>query len=227
MFNLYNKSKRTIYRRNQAKRIKEMADKIDLNAVLAEIPNQNDLNFEQTNANLNNNTEMNIDNVHSDDNHEDYYYEIQEPISMYNFSIVILNFNNYKSLFIYAYIIIDIIETINSESSNLNELENNEQNEKFICASLITLFFDSNLTQSALKKVIELMQLLTPIKLPKTFDQLLSKLETENLAYNKIWYCQNCNDEVELARNKQRNCLKCHNKLALYIYFIYYLHFKN
>ena len=81
MFNLYNKSKRTIYRRNQAKRIKEMADKIDLNAVLAEIPNQNDLNFEQTNANLNNNTEMNIDNVHSDDNHEDYYYEIQEPIS--------------------------------------------------------------------------------------------------------------------------------------------------
>jgi len=68
------------------------------------------------------------------------------------------------------------------------------------------------MTQTALKKVIELMQLLTPVKLPKTFDQLLSKLETQNLVYKKIWYCQICNEEVELNGNKQRHCSICHNK---------------
>ena len=82
-----------------------------------------------------------------------------------------------------------------------------EKNENLVVASLIAMFFRGNLTQTAFKLVIEHTQLLTPIKLPKTLDQLLGRLEQEELTNTKQWFCQSCIKKITLANNKQRRCL--------------------
>ena len=78
-----------------------------------------------------------------------------------------------------------------------------EQDESKLYASLIALFFSGNLTQTALKLVIKHTQLLTSIKLPKDFDQLMSKIETHELKYNEKWFGQICLEEVKLSNSKQ------------------------
>jgi len=75
----------------------------------------------------------------------------------------------------------------------------------------MTLFFCGNLTQTALKLIIQHTQLFTHIQIPKTFDQLISRIE-EELNYDKVWFCQTCNTEVKLDNNKQRYCKKCFDK---------------
>ena len=91
--------------------------------------------------------------------------------------------------------------------------------EDSIYASLLTLFYSGNLTQSAFKLVLEHTQLLTQIILPKSFDQLLNKMKIfESNDYNKTWFCQNCKKQTELVYSKQRSCLICNEKLHVYYY---------
>lgn len=122
----------------------------------------------------------------------------------------------------------DLSETFLDNQSNIQPLIDNddmvifesqidnqfeiEKNEKLLFAALIATFYSCNLTQTALRIVIEFTQLLTPIKIPKSFDQLMSKIESEQLNYYKTWFCQKCVVQVMLINNKQRNCLKCFNK---------------
>ena len=77
----------------------------------------------------------------------------------------------------------------------------NEPNKEIICAALLTSFYCGNMTQHCLKIVIELLQGLTKIKIPKTFDQLMSVIEQDALSYNKVWFC------------------------LFHIYFIFYIYF--
>ncbi len=94
-----------------------------------------------------------------------------------------------------------------------------EPREDSIYASLLTLFYSGNLTQSAFKLLLEHTQLLTQINLPKSFDQLLNKMKIfESNNYNKTWFCQKCKKETELVYSKQRSCLICNEKLHVYYY---------
>jgi hypothetical protein len=96
---------------------------------------------------------------------------------------------------------------------NNEEIDNLiEPSEEILYNSLLTLFFSGNFTQSAFKLLLEHTQLFTNIKLPKSIDQIITKIEEEKLTYSKKWYCQNCKEEVNLENNKQRNCFKCLNK---------------
>lgn len=98
------------------------------------------------------------------------------------------------------------------EPDDNSDFNNEEINEKNVYASLISLFFRGNLTQSTFKLVIEHTQLLIPFKLPKDFDQLMGKIEKERLMYTKQWFCQKCCKYISLSHNKQRNCLICYSK---------------
>ncbi len=101
---------------------------------------------------------------------------------------------------------IEITET-NEEIGDITE-----PSEDLLYYSLLTLFFSGNFTQSAFKLALEHTQLFTKIKIPKTIDQLIAKIEDEKLTYTKKWFCQNCKQELTLENNKQRKCLICSNK---------------
>ena len=100
------------------------------------------------------------------------------------------------------------------EDTDEDEQENklDPPNESLISASLLAVFFSGNLTQSSLKSVIELTQLFTNIKIPKTFNQLFENITEENVSYSKTWHCQTCLKKVELLHSKQRSCSGCNNK---------------
>ena len=46
------------------------------------------------------------------------------------------------------------------------------------------------MSQNCLKIVIEMIQGLTKIKIPKTFDQLMTIIEQDALSFEKVWFCQ-------------------------------------
>jgi hypothetical protein len=89
-----------------------------------------------------------------------------------------------------------------------------------ISAALLTLFFSGDFTKTALAKTIELMQLLTNEKLPKTFNQLLTRLQANPIEYSKRWYCQPCDEFVELNNQYQRRCSNenCSENLSAFYY---------
>ena len=89
---------------------------------------------------------------------------------------------------------------------------NTTNEESLMCASLLTVFFSGHLTQTALKLVIEHTQLFTANKLPKSFNQLILRVQNEKLEYEKIWFCQNCHLKIDLNDSKQRICLTCNQK---------------
>ena len=100
------------------------------------------------------------------------------------------------------------------ESNKSNDDNSDEQNEDLVYTSLLTLFYSTNMTQDALKLVIEHTQLFTNISIPKSFNALASKVvqNQSDLNYKKVWYCQSCSSEVKLVNSKQRMCSKCKNK---------------
>ena len=83
-----NKSKRTISRQNRYKRIKAMADNLDLDAYLANDTDDNGTGFEELQINISINNEINIGHAHNDENHEDGRYVDNQDLSISNFSIL-------------------------------------------------------------------------------------------------------------------------------------------
>ena len=88
--------------------------------------------------------------------------------------------------------------------------------EDTISTALLSLFFSANLTKTALESTIQLIQLLVPdIRIPKTFDQLILRVQEYNLKYEKHWFCQKCKEFVRKETSgdsKQRICLNCNNR---------------
>lgn len=98
------------------------------------------------------------------------------------------------------------------KSSSGESDDQTEQNDDMIMASFLALFFSANLTQTALKLVIEHTQLFTNIELPKSFDQLMSKLHQQQLLKTRKFFCQKCQIEFnyeDLIISKQRKCQRC------------------
>ena len=78
--------------------------------------------------------------------------------------------------------ILDEIKITDSETTHSSIDDNNKSQptEDLICASLLSTFFSANLTQQALKTVIELTQLFTGIEIPKSFNQLMLRISDAN-----------------------------------------------
>jgi hypothetical protein len=79
----------------------------------------------------------------------------------------------------------------------------------------LTLFFDAKITQMALKKIIQLANITSKIKLPTSFDGLLNILiKKESLIdYDKSWFCGNCLKSISILENRlQRSCSKCNTR---------------
>jgi len=93
-----NKSKRTISRQNRCKRIKAMADNLDLDAYLTNDTNDNGTGFEELQSNIGINNEINIGYIHNDESHEDGQYVDNQDLSISNFSILNIIF-----FYIYQY----------------------------------------------------------------------------------------------------------------------------
>ena len=81
-----------------------------------------------------------------------------------------------------------------------------------ICTALLSLFFSGKFTRESFKQIIELSQLLTNIKIPKTFEQLMLRVSEEKLDYTKVFFCQQCVTQVDLSNSKQRTCGQCNNR---------------
>ena len=120
-----------------------------------------------------------------------------------------------------------------NETSNFEEFERDDHDDEFQCqcgchsneslvnGALLATFFSGNLTQTALKTVIELTQLFTPTIIPKNFDFLMTKIVSEQLNYEKVWFCQHCVTKVTLTNNKQRFCSTCKKKYKFCLSFNY------
>jgi hypothetical protein len=106
-------------------------------------------------------------------------------------------------------------EIIDENKIEIDELVNLD----LICASVLTLFFSSNLTQSSLELIIKHTQLFNQIELPKSFNSMVNTLvNKEDLKYEKKWYCQSCESYFELDYNKSRRCSKCNEWYNVFYY---------
>jgi hypothetical protein len=110
----------------------------------------------------------------------------------------------------------DVIDDDSSNETEVEQISSNEHSfvsEDFISTALMSLFYGANFTKTALKSTVEFVQLLRPdLKIPKTFDQLLLRVEETKIKYQKNWFCQSCTKYVQLSEPKQRHCIFCKNK---------------
>jgi hypothetical protein len=94
---------------------------------------------------------------------------------------------------------------------NFFHLDKDEQM-KYMSISLLSLFFAGNFTQVGLQLIVSHLQNFIEFKIPKTFDQMLNRVQGRSLEYEKIWFCQTCNTEVKLENYYQRDCSSCEEK---------------
>ena len=180
---LKNYSKSHLRALRRKRKIEEAASNLDLDAYLGNTIENPDADTETANNNFIINDDENID-LRNNDSFDNHSNEISS-----------LN---------------EINET--DEITSYHSKSNIENDEKMLFAALIATFYSGNLTQTALRTVIEFTQVLTPVRIPKSFDQLISKLDLEKLNYYKIWLCQKCVVKVMLINNKQRHCQICQTK---------------
>lgn len=193
-------SKRTKQRRLRKERIKALADQLDAQQILNEY--RHCLSFPCHNQPI---VEPNLTQVNENEAccEPAEHHEIIETESLGECTAATTTIDDN----------IDAFEVIHEETEQgQNADDNNPPNENILCASLLTVFFNANLTQEALKIVIEHTQLFTNIKIPKTFNQLMVRINNEKLDYEKVWFCQYCEVKCELSNTKQRICSSCNNK---------------
>ena len=113
----------------------------------------------------------------------------------------------------------DAVEKLNA---SILKIDDYEEKKEIACAVLSSYFY-GNLTQKALSAQMELINLLSENKIPKTLEGLLDVLADTNEAnmniidYDKKWFCINCYDYVLLGNKSQRSCLKCKSRLFYFI----------
>ena len=108
-------------------------------------------------------------------------------------------------------------------TENLDDFSDLDPNEKkkYICFSLLSLFYAGNFTQTGLELIVRHLQHFLDFKIPKTFDQLVLRLEPKNIEFKKKWFCPKCQSEVVLDWHYQRECHNCDEKTK----FLFLLNF--
>ncbi len=104
-------------------------------------------------------------------------------------------------------------DTISSYSSSRNEstekefidtVASTQLSEAKIIAAVITLFFKGHLTQVAINCVIDLINIVSTVKIPNNFNKCLKYLEDrgsfKKIPYKKRWFCGFCMKTVEGSR---------------------------
>ena len=99
------------------------------------------------------------------------------------------------------------------DSMNLNELNKQE-----LVVAILTVFYKGKLTQTALRLILKLINIVSPIKVPTTFDGLkgvLMENEQKELSFNKTFYCDMCftkSNVKEMENRFERACNKCKSR---------------
>jgi hypothetical protein len=91
---------------------------------------------------------------------------------------------------------------------NINSLDENDKI-KYCCISLLSLFYAGNFTQEGLRLIIAHLQNFVDFQLPKSFDRLINKIDSQTLSYDKVWFCDFCDKIINLKSCYQRNCHLC------------------
>ena len=115
-------------------------------------------------------------------------------------------------------------DTISSYSSSSNESTekefidtdaSTELSEEKIIEAVITLFFKGHLTQVAINCVIDLINIVSTVKIPNNFNKCLKYLEDrgsfKKIPFKKRWFCGICMETVEGSRYG-RMCGICSNR---------------
>lgn len=117
-----------------------------------------------------------------------------------NFDMNILEFENINGYN-------DLINSLDFTSDDLNEYD--------IHAALLAMFYSCKMRQSAFKTVLNLMRILSPYKLPASFDTcstIFNNYFGRELSFNKTWLCKTCNVRVSEVSNRFiRKCDECKN----------------
>lgn len=103
---------------------------------------------------------------------------------------------------------ITIYDQIPTPLSNIDS----KTKQKQICMALLTLFFSGDFSKTGLSKIIEFTQIFNDVKLPKSFINLINRLDKNPIQYEKKWYCAKCAVYVVLKHQYQRRCTTCNTK---------------
>jgi hypothetical protein len=98
---------------------------------------------------------------------------------------------------------------------------NSSFNYEELCAAFICLHFSAHFNKTQLATVLEFQSILTPVKLPKTFDECTDTLFSKyggNPILDKTWYCTKCKAFDTSMNSKDRECPACGTNLSNYIY---------
>jgi len=116
-------------------------------------------------------------------------------------------------------------QQLNNQSKRLHDIYiddkidlDNQQSFDALCLAIMTIYFSGNMTQNATEMLLLLLQICTETNLPKTFRTLYKKISTQELSYEKIFYCEKCHKRIEISKFKNRRCKIC-NKWYIYFFF--------
>ena len=93
--------------------------------------------------------------------------------------------------------------------------------EKELLIATLIVFFKEAFTQGSYKTIADLMNMVSVIKVPNTFNSLYKRLFSitgDSLEFNKIWYCEVCFKKVEKLEHRfQRMCVKCKSRYCIFV----------
>ena len=97
-----------------------------------------------------------------------------------------------------------------------SEQENKHHNEIDLACGLLSTFFSTKITLSAFSTILDFLRIIKPeFKIPKSFNEcsnLLLKSYSDEIFFEKKWYCNNCDTYIILNHPKQRICNVCTNR---------------
>ena len=96
-----------------------------------------------------------------------------------------------------------------SEMNTNGHEEHNQQD--LICTALLSLFYSGKFSRDAFQQIIEFTRLLVDIQIPKTFDMLMQRVSETKIDYTKQFYCQTCEEKVEVKKLIFLNRQYCFN----------------
>ena len=99
---------------------------------------------------------------------------------------------------------IKIFNSLNRPNDKLSKMD--------LAIAILSVFFNSNLTQKALENVLNLMNFATSYDLPNNFNQLskyiMEKMNDE-IKYKKIWFCDLC---IKTFDSLDEELMQCSNE---------------